>query len=147
MVFPTWKLALEALAATAAVGFSAVTMFGADSAPKPRAVPVVRHADRRPSASSSTTTSTTTPEALPVDDGGSFGGASGGFGDQPNSTINGLPESPSAQPGTTDPGPPPTVPETEFPAVLPISAVVIVGGGVAALAWNRRRRPESGPRS
>lgn len=143
MVFPTWKFALEALAATAAVGFSAVTMFGADSAPKPRAVPVVHQAIRHPSTPTSTTTSTTTPEAS-VDDGGSFGGSSGGFGDQTNSTIDGLPESQSAQPGATDPGPPPTVPETEFPAVLPISAVVIVGGGVVALAWNRRRRAESG---
>ncbi len=140
-MLPTWKLAAEVLAGCAAVGISAATIFGADAAPKPRAV-TVHHAPARHHATPpSTSTTTTVADVVPTGGDGSFTGGSDRTGGQAgNGALVGDAPTTTAGTGATDPGPPPTVPESEFPVALPISAVVVIGGGVGVVTWSRRRR-------
>lgn len=150
----TWKLAAQGLAACGALGFTALTMFGADSATKPRPLPAPAVTHHRRSAAIEPTTATTELPAEMTTGDGSLGSGSGFSGDTSSGGSSGFASSdigappttgqPATDPPVTDSGPPPTVAETEFPVALPISAAVMVGVGVGVVAVSRRRRRNNG---
>lgn len=138
----SWKLLAQILAGVGALGITGLTVFGADSASKPRPVhiaPVVH--DR----SASTSTTSTAPPAADLGSGsaGGFTGGSGGVGATSGGGAG--TDTASGSVPATDSGPPPTVPESEFPVALPISGVIVMGAGVGVMAWSRRRRREGTP--
>lgn len=139
----SWKFAVQGLAACGAVGLTALTMFGADSAPKPRAIHTATPSHHRRAPKVAPTTPSTDPPAEVL--GSDTSQASGSPNSLSSSAGDGASGSTAAgdQPAA-DPGPPPTVPETEFPVALPISAVVIVGLGAGGVAVARRRRSRDG---
>jgi hypothetical protein len=139
-VILAWKAIAQALAVSGAVGVTAVSMFGADSATKPRPVHVAP-----PASHQSTTTSTTAPPAgdaaagLEGTSGGLSDGSSGGFASTGGSDDG---SASAAEVPTTvgaDAGPPPTVDESGLPIALPVSGAVIVGLAVGGAAVARRR--------
>ena len=137
----SWKLVAQILAGVGALGMTGATVFGADSASKPRVVhlaPVLHH--RTESTSTSTTTTSSPAADLGSGSAGGFAGTSGGA-DATSGAATGTDAASGTVPAS-DPGPPPTVPESEFPVALPISGVLVVGAGAGVMAWSRRRRRE-----
>jgi hypothetical protein len=144
-VIVAWKVVLQGLAVTGAVGVTAVSMFGADSATKARPV----HVAAPKPAASTTTTIALAPVAVDgatLGPSGTSGGSSGGSsgGDFTGTGETGTGATTGAAPAdttvTTAAGvPPPTVDESGLPIALPVSAAVVIGATAGGIAVSRRR--------
>jgi hypothetical protein len=152
-VHPLLKAALRALLVLGVIGGATALVVnrggGADPAGSSTA--------RSPRATASTTTTSpgasATPADPPVDaatagDGSEFTGSSGSSGSftEPDAGTESVDPSAASVVTTApvDAGPPPTVPESSTPWLLPVTGAVTLAAGAGIVVWRRSRARDGG---